>query len=69
MNLYEVSYNEVGVNWAQEVAIDRNTLPTHIMAENLTNAVETAAKYQTQNFQLNKCFVLIENVKIVTESL
>lgn len=70
MNLYTVKYNLVSQNEMPAIlSLEESSLPTHILALNLGNAVETAMKHSTRNYQLFGCAILIENIKLVKEEL
>ncbi|NJO65069.1 MAG: hypothetical protein HC836_45265 [Richelia sp. RM2_1_2] len=70
MNLYTVVYDDVSQTTPVYILREEEkTLPTHIIAANTSNALETALSYCTTNFQLNKCTLVTENVKLVTERM
>lgn len=66
MNLYNVEYDLVSPTATKE---EYEYLPTHIVARNESNALETALNFQTINFQLKRVYIHSEKVNIVRESL
>jgi hypothetical protein len=66
MNLYNVEYELVSPSSTKE---EYDYLPTHIVARNQSNALETAVNYQSINFQLKRVYLAVEKVNIVRESL
>ncbi len=69
MNLYKVTYevvNEQEPNYV--LAEEFKTLPTHITATSQTNAVETAIRYSTPNYQLKGCELICKNAYVVPEN-
>lgn len=66
MNLYNVEFELVSAGATKE---EYEVLPTHIIASNQSNAVETAINYSTVNFQLKRVYLNTDNVNIVKESL
>lgn len=65
-NLYTVEFELVSDGASKE---EYETLPTHVIASNQTNAVETALVFSTINFQLKRVFLNTNNVNIVTETI
>ncbi len=66
MNLYNVEFELISSGASKQ---EYDELPTHIIASNQSNAVETAINYSTVNFQLKRVYLNTENVNIVKESL
>lgn len=66
MNLYNVEYELVSLSATK---IEYDYLPTHILALNQSNAVETALNFCSINFQLKRVFLNAEKVNLVKESL
>lgn len=66
MNLYNVEYELVSPAATKE---EYEYLPTHILASNQSNAVETALNYSSRNFQLKRVYVALEKINLVRESL
>jgi hypothetical protein len=66
MNLYTVEFDLVSPSATRE---EYEVLPTHIIASNQSNAVETALNFSTINFQLKRVFLNTEKVNIVKETI
>lgn len=66
MNLYNVEYELVSSSASKE---EYDFLPTHVIARNESNAMETALNYSSINFQLKRVYLNKENVNVVRESL
>lgn len=66
MNLYKVEYELVSSVATKD---EYEYLPTHIMARNESNAMETALNFSSMNFQLKRVYLDKEKVNIVRESL
>ena len=66
MNLYNLEYELVSSSATRD---EYEYLPTHIVARNEANAMETALNFSSINFQLKRVYLNKENVNIVREAL
>lgn len=66
MNLYKIEYELVSSGATKE---ELDYLPTHVIALNNSNAIESALNFSSRNFQLQRVYLQIENVNIIKESL
>lgn len=66
MNLYNVEYELVSSSATKD---EVEYLPTHVVARNESNAMETALNFSSINFQLKRVYLNTERVNIVRESL
>jgi len=70
MNLYSVTWENVSKTTPVHVLkTEEKTLPTYVLASSHNNAVETALKHSTSNFQLKRVVLLTENVVITEEQI
>ena len=69
-NLYKVEYRLVTNDYdAYAIETERKALPTHVVSIIDNAAIETALKYQTINWQLERCFLQESDVIVVNEEL
>lgn len=66
MNLYKIEYELVSSSATKE---EVEYLPTHVIASNQSNAVESALNYSSRNFQLKRVYLESERVNVIKESL
>lgn len=66
MNLYNVEYELVSPAATKD---EYEYLPTHVVARNESNAMETALNFSSINFQLKRVYLNTERVNIVKEAL
>lgn len=66
MNLYNIEYELVSNSATKE---EYESLPTHVLASNQSNALETALSHSTRNFQLKRVYLNTERVNVIRESL
>lgn len=69
-HLFKIEYRLVTNNYnIHSIEMEKKSLPTHIIAETDNNAIETALKYQTVNWQLDRCFLQETEVVVLNEEL